>query len=571
MNNDSNGKLLAFGGVINPGRPVSGERGGPRSFGIVQKVRGFLGALGAMLLLSACGPVNARGENAQEGSKGEVTSATTQNRGAAKARPLTRDPAAQANLSALATLPRATGSDFERHPGKPMYVKLWASWCPSCLAELESTAKFKADHPEYDVVTVMFPNKLGEKSAQDIKEWLAGVEEVGSLPVLLDENEIFFSTSTIKGYPHNLVYDGEDNLVKVKAGSIDKASLLAALDGEIDDGASASMSAAAPTDSGSPASGATGELKTIYLAGGCFWGLEEYLSRVAGVKDAISGYANGRTENPSYEDVIRGSGHAETVKVTYDPQVLPLSTLLLYYGKVIDPVSVNKQGNDRGLQYRTGIYYENEADRQVARKYLDKLGERLSKPIAVELKPLAGFYEAEEYHQDYLKKNPGGYCHIDVNEAYVPVVDPDAYKAPSRDELKKKLTSKQFKVTQNSDTEMAFTGEYWNLFDDGIYVDVTTGEPLFSSKDKFESGCGWPAFTKPIDKNVVTYTQDRSFNMVRTEVRSRVGDAHLGHVFEDGPRDKGGLRYCINSASIKFIPKNKLEAEGYGAFSSMFK
>jgi peptide methionine sulfoxide reductase msrA/msrB len=302
------------------------------------------------------------------------------------------------------------------------------------------------------------------------------------------------------------------------------------------------------------------KLKNIYLAGGCFWGVEAYMSRIYGVSDVVSGYANGTGENPTYEDVIQGDrGFAETVKVTYDPERVTLTELLDDYFKVIDPTSVNKQGNDRGVQYRTGIYYENEGE-------LSEQGKEYDKPIVTEVLPLSNFYLAEEYHQDYLEKHPDGYCHIDLNilKDQEVKIDPSLYPKPSDEELKKKLTKIQYQVAVLADTEHAFSNDYWDLFKPGIYVDVTTGEPLFSSKDKYDAGCGWPSFTKPIASDVVTYDKDNSYGMVRTEVRSRAGDIHLGHVFDDGPADKGGKRYCINSASIRFVPKDDMVKENYG-------
>ena len=241
----------------------------------------------------------------------------------------------------------------------------------------------------------------------------------------------------------------------------------------------------------------------------------------------------------------------------------------------MDPTSLNKQGNDRGTQYRTGIYYLDEADRDIAVEVLEKESEKYDKAIVVEVLPLAGYYLAEEYHQDYLKKNPDGYCHIDLELAYEPLeklaiktegimIDESKYPKPSDEELKDKLTPLQYEATQSGETERAFSNEYWDNHAEGIYVDVATGEPLFSSNDKYDSGCGWPSFTKPIIPEVVEEFTDTSYNMIRIEVRSRAGDSHLGHVFEDGPQDKGGLRYCINSASIRFIPIEEMEAEGYG-------
>ena len=322
--------------------------------------------------------------------------------------------------------------------------------------------------------------------------------------------------------------------------------------------------------------------KTIYLAGGCFWGLEAYFERVPGVLDAVSGYANGKTANPSYEDVShRGTGHAETVKVTYDPERISLADLLRYYFRVVNPTSLNQQGNDRGVQYRSGVYYTDPAERATIAAAFAEEQKKHTKPLVVENEPLAGFYEAEEYHQDYLAKNPNGYCHIDIRKADIPLekpaampaktdangepeIDASKYHKPDAATLKKNLGAEAYAVTQNSATERAFSHEYDHLFAPGIYVDVVSGEPLFSSADKYNSGCGWPSFTKPINRAVVTEHDDTSFNMHRTEVRSRVADAHLGHVFPDGPKDKGGLRYCINGASLKFIPLAEMAQAGYG-------
>ncbi|WP_439240679.1 peptide-methionine (R)-S-oxide reductase MsrB [Lonepinella sp. BR2474] len=312
------------------------------------------------------------------------------------------------------------------------------------------------------------------------------------------------------------------------------------------------------------------DIREIYLAGGCFWGIEAYMERIYGVKDATSGYANGKTEQTSYR-LIGGTDHAETVHVTYDANLVSLDKLLKYYFQVIDPTSVNKQGNDRGRQYRTGIYYQNEQDKAIILAAIQAEQAKHKDKIQVEVEPLKHYILAEDYHQDYLKKNPNGYCHIDLEQANNIIIDPKDYPKPSDEELKAKLTPLQYSVTQKKNTERSFSNEYWNNFEPGIYVDVTTGEPLFSSTDKFESGCGWPSFTQPIDKDVVTYADDNSFNMHRTEVLSRSGKAHLGHVFDDGPKDKGGLRYCINSASIKFIPFNQMEKQHYGYLMGLVK
>ncbi|AFI04786.1 peptide-methionine (R)-S-oxide reductase MsrB [Helicobacter cetorum] len=310
--------------------------------------------------------------------------------------------------------------------------------------------------------------------------------------------------------------------------------------------------------------------RVIYLAGGCFWGLEAYMERIYGVIDASSGYANGKTKSTSYEK-LHESDHAESVKVVYDAKKISLDKLLRYYFKVIDPVSINKQGNDMGRQYRTGIYYVNNGDKKVIDNALKELQKKVKGKIAIEVEPLKNYVRAEEYHQDYLKKNPNGYCHIDLKKADEVIVDSDKYTKPGDDVLKKRLTKLQYEVTQNKRTERAFENEYYNKEEEGIYVDITTGEPLFSSADKYDSGCGWPSFSKPINKEVVKYENDESFNMKRIEVLSRIGKAHLGHVFNDGPKELGGLRYCINSASLKFIPLKDMEKEGYAEFIPYIK
>ncbi len=314
-------------------------------------------------------------------------------------------------------------------------------------------------------------------------------------------------------------------------------------------------------------------LKAIYLAGGCFWGVEEYMSRIAGVYDVASGYANGNTENPTYEDVLyNDSGHAETVRVLYDPKQVKLSELLNKFLKVIDPTSLNRQGYDVGIQYRSGIYYEDEAERKIIENKLAELSIMYTEPLVVEVLPLANFYLAEDYHQDYLRKNVDGYCHIDFNHtgSLSSMIDEDNYPVPDDDELKELLTPLQYAVTQQDETEHAFANEYNDNKEMGIYVDIVSGEPLFSSLDKYDSGTGWPSFTKPIVPEVVVEVEDNAYGMSRTEVRSRLADSHLGHVFNDGPEAAGGLRYCMNSASLRFIAYEDMAAEGYGYLQHIF-
>ncbi len=308
----------------------------------------------------------------------------------------------------------------------------------------------------------------------------------------------------------------------------------------------------------------------IYLAGGCFWGLEEYFSRITGVTDTTVGYANGQVESTNYQ-LIHQTDHAETVQVTYDENLVSLREILLYYFRVIDPLSINKQGNDVGRQYRTGIYYTKDIDVSVINEVVKEQERQFGQKIAVEVEPLRHYVLAEDYHQDYLKKNPGGYCHINVNDAYQPLVDPGQYEKPSENALKENLSEEAYQVTQHAATERPFQNEYFATFEEGIYVDVTTGEPLFFAGDKFDSGCGWPSFTRPIAKDVIKYYQDKSHGMERIEVRSRSGNAHLGHVFTDGPQEQGGLRYCINSAALRFIKKEKMEQAGYGYLLSYMK
>lgn len=313
-------------------------------------------------------------------------------------------------------------------------------------------------------------------------------------------------------------------------------------------------------------------LRTIYLAGGCFWGTAHLFSLVPGVKDTVAGYANSIVDNPSYQEVCTGrTDAAETVKVDYDDDIVSLNDLLQLYFKSIDPTSVNRQGGDHGTQYRTGIYYTDPRDIPVIEAQLATLQRRYAAPVAIEFLPLKNFYPAEDYHQEYLYKNPGGYCHINrelFREAKE--MKPRQHKS-DREALRQRLTPLQWEVTQNGATERPFTNEYDHEFRKGIYVDITDGTPLFLSTDKYDSGCGWPAFTRPIDDSLLTENIDTSYGRIRTEVKSSSSDAHLGHVFPDGPVDKGGLRYCINSASLRFIPLDRMEAEGYGKYIPLIK
>ena len=313
----------------------------------------------------------------------------------------------------------------------------------------------------------------------------------------------------------------------------------------------------------------------IYLAGGCFWGLEKLMQSIPGVIDAQSGYANGTGKaDAKYQTILGGkTGFRETVRVEYDPAKVSLDHLLLAYFYVIDPTVLNKQANDTGTQYQTGIYYTNTQAQAVVERIVE-LERGRHKVFAVEVGPLKNYYPAEEYHQNYLDKNPGGYCHISpakIKLLSTLKIDAGAYQKPAAETIRDKLTAEQFQVTQQNGTERPFHNEFWDKFAKGIYVDIVTGEPLFSSTDKYQSSCGWPAFTKPIEAPLIIERKDTSHGMVRTEVRSRSGDSHLGHVFTGDSESPNGVRYCINSASLRFVPYEQMESEGYGYLLYLFK
>ncbi|MCE5264983.1 MAG: peptide-methionine (R)-S-oxide reductase MsrB [Deltaproteobacteria bacterium] len=321
------------------------------------------------------------------------------------------------------------------------------------------------------------------------------------------------------------------------------------------------------------------------LAGGCFWCVEADMEKLPGVVKVISGYTGGTGTNPTYETYAE-QGHIEAVQVFYDPDKITYEQILDAFWRHIDPTDPGGQFADRGPQYRSAIFYHNEEQKRIAEKSRAELAKsgRFDKPVVTEILKFTEFYDAEEYHQDYYKENPlryRYYRHGSGRDQFLEKVWKNApaaaapasgrtYRKPDDQTLKKKLTPLQYSVTQKEDTEPPFRNEYWDNKKEGIYVDVVSGEPLFSSLDKYDSGTGWPSFTRPLEPGNIVEKEDKGLFMRRTEVRSRYGDSHLGHVFPDGPPPTG-LRYCMNSASMRFIPRENLKKEGYGQYSKLFE
>ena len=541
----------------------------------LRKITAFMIAVLMLISLTACGAKNQQERGDMTSNEGQMTMESDMSEAESDGMDMPED---SVNMQKF---PEFMGKDLEGNEvnseelfsgNAVTVVNFWFTTCGPCVGELADLDALNNELMEKSGSLIginAFTLDGKESDIYDAKEVLMK-KGASYKNVYFDSNsEAGKFVANIYAFPTTYVVDRKGNIVgEPILGAITDSKQAEALRSLIDKAIESDMSEEENLHMET-------KRNVIYMAGGCFWGMEQLMQSIPGVIDVESGYANGScSKDANYKTVCGGNtGFRETVKVEYDPEKVSLDALLLAYFYVIDPTVENQQGNDRGSQYQTGLYYTDDESKDTVERVAE-IERGRSEKFFVEIGPLKNYYPAEEYHQDYLEKNPGGYCHIPKEEIELfskLSIDPGDYKKPAAESIRDKLTEEQYRVTQESGTEIAFTGEFWDKFEKGIYVDVVTGEPLFSSTDKFESGCGWPAFTKPIEAPAVVERDDSSYGMNRTEVRSRAGDSHLGHVFENDPESPNGVRYCINSASLRFVPYEKMESEGYGYLLDIFE
>ena len=541
----------------------------------LRKITAFMIAVLMLISLTACGAKNQQERGDMTSNEGQMTMESDMSEAESDGMDMPED---SVNMQKF---PEFMGKDLEGNEvnseelfsgNAVTVVNFWFTTCGPCVGELADLDALNNELMEKGGSLIginAFTLDGKESDIYDAKEVLMK-KGASYKNVYFDSNsEAGKFVANIYAFPTTYVVDRKGNIVgEPILGAITDSKQAEALRSLIDKAIESDMSEEENLHMET-------KKNVIYMAGGCFWGMEQLMQSIPGVIDVESGYANGScSKDANYKTVCGGNtGFRETVKVEYDPEKVSLDALLLAYFYVIDPTVENQQGNDRGTQYQTGLYYTDDESKDTVERVAE-IERGRSEKFFVEIGPLKNYYPAEEYHQDYLEKNPGGYCHIPKEEIELfskLSIDPGDYKKPAAESIRDKLTEEQYRVTQESGTEIAFTGEFWDKFEKGIYVDVVTGEPLFSSTDKFESGCGWPAFTKPIEAPAVVERDDSSYGMNRTEVRSRAGDSHLGHVFENDPESPNGVRYCINSASLRFVPYEKMESEGYGYLLDIFE